>query len=351
MRNFYSVVPAPRLVCVELNPGPAPVSEDTRMRAVALYQNARWKVTRIAKELKIKVNTVKGIVAKYEETGSVKNRPGQGRKRLLTSKEVARVVKKAKSGKSAAEISRESARSRKKFSTDTARRRLKESGLQWLVVQKRETITPQQQAKRLSFAKKMLAFDWKNVLFTDEKTFQLSGGPYKKWQDPENRDEAPKTRHAPKIHVWAGIGYYWKTDLYVFDENLDGELYRKILRQRIPPRLSLDCPMKKRGNWVFLQDNDPKHTAKKTQQYLDEIAPDRIRDFPPNSPDFNVQEDAWSQLEQAIKKKNIPNVTALKKTLKKEWNNLSWDKMRGSIMSLPSRLEECISRDGQRTNY
>ena len=73
MRNFYSVVPAPRLVCVELNPGPAPISEDTRMRAVALYQNARWKVTRIAKELKIKVNTVKGIVAKYEETGSVKN--------------------------------------------------------------------------------------------------------------------------------------------------------------------------------------------------------------------------------------------------------------------------------------
>ena len=65
-------------------------SPRTQEWGLSLYQNARWKVTRIAKELKIKVNTVKGIVAKYEETGSVKNRPGQGRKRLLTSKEVAR---------------------------------------------------------------------------------------------------------------------------------------------------------------------------------------------------------------------------------------------------------------------
>ena len=282
---YVEVVPAPRLVCVELNPGPGhrgPVSEDKRMRAVALYQNARWSEKKIGRELNLKAETVTKIVRKYEETESVKNRPGQGRKRKLASKELKRIVKKAKSGQSSEDI----ARDYKNVSSRTIRKRISESGLKWLVVRKREKLTPEQQEKRLRFAKKMLEFDWKNVLFTDEKTFQLGRGRHMKWQDPQNRDEDITARRSPRIHVWGGMGYYWKTDLYMFEENLNGELYREILRQRIPPNLSLDCPAKKRGNWIFLQDNDPKHTAKKTQQFLDEIAPDRIRDFPPTQSGF-----------------------------------------------------------------
>ena len=149
-----------------------------------------------------------------------------------------------------------------------------------------------------------------------------------KWQDPKDRDEISVTRHSPKVHAWGGVGYHWKTDLYLFEQNLNGELYREILSQRIPPNFSLDCPVKKRGNWIFLQDNDPKHTAKKTQEYLNEIAPDRIRDFPPNSPDFNIQEDIWSHLQQAINRKKFPDVGTHKRVLQREWDNLSWEKIR-----------------------
>ena len=103
MKKFYvKVVPPPQLVCVELNPGPrtrGPISEDKRMRIVALYQNARWPKNKIAKELDVTPETVTSVVAKYEETGSVKNRSGQGRKRILSSQEVKKAVKKAKSEK------------------------------------------------------------------------------------------------------------------------------------------------------------------------------------------------------------------------------------------------------------
>ena len=192
----------------------------------------------------------------------MKNRSGQGRKRILSSQEVKKAVKKAKSGETSTEIARDF----KKGCPRTIERSLKESGLRWLVVQRREKITPAQQAKRLSFAKKMVTFDWTNVLFVDEKTFQLSGGRQMKWQDPKDRDEISVTRHSPKVHAWGGVGYHWKTDLYLFEQNLNGELYREILSQRIPPNFSLDCPVKKRGNWIFLQDNDPKHTANKNSR-------------------------------------------------------------------------------------
>jgi hypothetical protein len=64
---------------------------------------------------------------------------------------------------------------------------------------------------------------------------------------------------------------------------MDQVLYRQILHKRLPPSYAPDCPPDNRDGWLFLQDNDPKHTAKKTIELLDEIAPERIRDFPANS--------------------------------------------------------------------
>ena len=91
------MVPAPRLVCVELNPGPRTLSERKREKIATLIEDAGLGISETARTLKTTRQTVQKTMKKYAETKSVKNRPGQGRKRKLTPQNEI-VVKKSTTG-------------------------------------------------------------------------------------------------------------------------------------------------------------------------------------------------------------------------------------------------------------
>jgi hypothetical protein len=219
--------------------------------------------------------------------------------------------------------------------------------LKYLVRKKQEEILPLQAKKRMEFATNRLNDDWKYALFTDEKTFQVGGSKHKSWQDPKARKTDKYKRHAPN----GGIGLHFKTDLYFFSGNLNADLYCKILKSRLPPAQSFNIHPRARDKWILVQDNDPKHKSKKGQKVLNILAPDRIPDWPSNSPDFNPIEDIWSELDYELQKTGPKNITKLKSALKKAWKNLDETKVKSSIESIPRRLEECLKLKGERTSY
>jgi hypothetical protein len=262
------------------------------------------------------------------------------------------VRRKAKKKKSATEIARDIANDVQDGISDrSVRRYIKDMGMAWLVIEKREELSPSQEKRRLDFAKKWKNHKWKYELFVDEKTFELGSSQHKCWQYPDDRITEEVKRHSKNLHVWGGIGAHFKTKLYFFTKNLDADLYCKILKKRLPPDFNYNLVPTERGNWIFVQDNDPKHKAKKTKELLDRIAPDRITDYPANSPDFNPMEDVWSILNSFIEGKSIKSITSLKKNLQNAWTNLDMEVVRRSVRSLPRRLEQCIKRKGKRTDY
>ena len=205
------LVPAPRLVYVESNPGPREsrrLSEEEWRLSTELHLNP----TAIAERLGVHRHTVSAILSKYHETKTIRDRPRSGRKRKISTEDEKKIGKKAKQGKDAIEIAREYERETKiKVDRTIVGRLIHDHKFKWLIRQQVQELTAANKANHLAYARAMSKYNWKRVLFSDEKNFYLG---------------AMKTRHPPKINVWAGAGAYMKTKLYFFKENMVAPLYR-----------------------------------------------------------------------------------------------------------------------------
>lgn len=348
-------VPAPRLVGIEPNPGPGNVgnrlSEEQRWRIIFMHKDLKKTPYKIAQELKKNEQTVHNVIEKYEETGTVHDRSRSGRKRKLSNAQVNRAVRKAKKGKAAPQIAREC---EVEVDPSTIRRRLREAGLFYGKVLKVEKLTKSHKERRVQYSEDMKGYKWKKVFFSDEKTFQLGATPTYAWQEHSDRVIKEYVKHAPKLHVWGAIGYYGKTELHCFQENLNSKVYQCILKQHLKESkiiYSSDAPKTLPGNWTFLQDNAPSHKAKTTMKVVEELVGDRFISHPAKSPDLNPIENLWGILDQKVKAAEITNIQTLKRFLRKEWKTLPWQHIRNCVDSMPRRLELCRESGGNRLQY
>ena len=102
-------------------------------------------------------------------------------------------------------------------------------------------------------------------------------------------------------------------------------------------------------NWTFQQDGATSHTAKSSQEWCKRNCPNFISkdEWPPCSPDLNpLDYSIWSILENAVNASSQTSISNLKKTLLKQWDNLSLEKIRAAIKSFPKRLSKVIGENG-----
>ena len=206
-------------------------------------------------------------------------------------------------------------------------------------------------ADRKRFARDHKNFDWSKVLFIDEKIAFLIPKPNSKndviWAPKGSTiPNLPRDVHPVKWNVSAGISISGRSRIYIFDQNMNGQLFKEILASTLLP-----AGKKLHGNdWYLYMDRDPKHTSKLVTAYLQE---NHIRCLPTpaNSPDLNAVENVWSMLDNELKKMKFTGKAGLKKAIKKAWHGIKQEKIRNCVLSMPHRMKLVTEANGKHVKY
>ena len=258
-------------------------------------------------------------------------------------------------------------------SANTVRRALRSIGMCAKRVIKKPRLTKRQKEARLEFAlqhENWTEADWKQVIWSDESKINRisSDGMRYVWVQSDNEAKVKAADIDPELvtptvkyggrsimvwgcMTWDGPGYLAK-----IDSTLDAELYIRILQEELLNTV----------NWynidpeqfIFQQDNDSKHTAKRVKGYLASIglteARGRILTWPSNSPDLNPIEHLWKHLNKKIRgHRSIPEgMLELWERVSQIWEEETpMEVCRNLIRSMPERMQAVIRAKGGNTRF
>ena len=189
-------------------------------------------------------------------------------------------------------------------------------------------------------------------MWTDESPYVLRyDGKVRVWRMHNERYETRCTKatvkHDKKINVWGAFAAHGVGILHRIHGIMVKEMYHDILGNVMLPSADI---LFGRENYIFQQDNDPKHTANINKAFIvDNQIP--TFDWPAQSPDLNPIENLWSILDQKCKDRRPNNEDELFQELQHAWNNLPVDLLTELVDSMPHRCAQVIAAKGGPTKY
>jgi transposase len=282
---------------------------------------------------------------------SIKGKKVSGRKQKLSSRTKRQIFKCAiKENKTCGIIKRDL---KLDVSRWTIARSLKENpNVRYMKMKKCPLLKKIHIEKRLQFAKETMAFGekWKDVLFSDEKKFNLDGPDGFKyyWADltTEKKVFSKRVGGGGSVMIWGAFSSKGKSELLFINTRLNADGYQQLIEDEL-----IEC-QNRNNNMIFQQDNAPIHVARSTMKWF-ETHNIKVLNWPPLSPDLNPIENIWGIMAREIYDggKQFSNVNELKTAIQNSWNNVDEEIIKKLINSMNNRIFELISVKGKKINY
>lgn len=263
---------------------------EERARMLNMRNNGK-SVIEIAKTFGTTRDAVYKICRRLSETGSPENAIRTGRRRKTTVYDDRAIVRIAK--KNPRTSAREIGESLNlNIDVSRIRARLREASLFGRIARRKPMISEKNRQKRLEFARthvnKPIEF-WKSILWSDESKFELFSSKRRQrvWRKV-GQAFCPTfvqctVKGTVSVMVWGCFNWNGTGSLHFIDGIMRADDYIEILESELVQSV---VGLEIESSFIFQQDNDPKHTAKKTRKFFDENFI-KVLNWPPQSPDLN----------------------------------------------------------------
>ncbi|KAF7340588.1 Transcription factor [Mycena sanguinolenta] len=331
-----------------------------RARLIRMHEKENMDFQEIGAELGISRSCASRNYAKVKETGDPYHyEPKSGRPRRFTDRDMRHATRLIETGKA-----RDGADVREAlFPTapaSTVRDALRAVGLHGRVHWPKPFLSSIHVEKRLTWAEDMLeltADDWRDVIFSDESKFNLFGSDGKQYcrrrvgEELEPRNIRKTVKHGGgNLMVWGCLTEFGPGRLHRVEGHLNAVQYCNILEESLLGTCadySIDPT-----TIVFQQDGNPKHTSARAQNWFHDNNIKILR-WVPSSPDMNIIEHAWEQLDRQVRRReSLPtNLEELWAILQEEWANLDMGFINRLYDSMPDRVRALHDAGGRYTRY
>ena len=329
-------------------------SEKERLEIIERHAQGQ-SMREIAKLFKTSHRSIGYIIKKKDKFGTIKNLPGRGRKMATsdrTNRQILREVERK--GKITVKEIKESLNL--DCSPTTIRRRLHDGGYWGRIAKRTACLTKKHIAARLKFAKDYIDKDedfWTRVIWSDESKFELFGSKRRQtvWRKNGTTNKLGFTQatvmHSKYVMVWGCFSARGLGRLVEISGKMDSKMYTEIIEENLLPSAT---EMGLLNDFIFQQDNDPKHTSRFFKAFLQKKQIAKLP-WPSQSPDLNPIENLWDELARRIPQIKRRSFAEFKNTLFGMWKEIGQEVLMKLSRSMSKRLKLVIEAKGGPINY
>ncbi|XGW04337.1 hypothetical protein V3C99_015474 [Haemonchus contortus] len=297
-------------------------------------------------------NQINCVVCSYlRDPGAYDKGGARGRQRKLSSRDEREIWRRASN--STISVNQIRADLKLSASKTTVWRAIKRSGnIVREVMRKAPRLTNSHKIARIGFAQKNTTTDWKQVIFSDEKKFNLDGpdGARCYWRDL-GKDPVQFSRRnfgGGSLMVWGAYCWDSKLELGFVSCRMDSQEYQQVLESKLLPFLS----RRRRQRLVFQQDNASVHASRSTSAWFQQQKID-VLEWPACSPDLNPMENLWGIIVRRVyaNSRQFSTIDELRIAIMEAWRDIDRSVLRNLTMSMPHRLMELSLKQGAPIDY
>ena len=326
------------------------LSPELKTKILVLRDTNQWPGTWIARELNLSTSAVNKFLASPNRTRA---RRVNGRRRKVTDWMRRRIIGLARNQRlSASQIQ---ATRGVNCSLRTVQRYLAaDPNLRWKKMVRKPPLSQQHKDRRLNFGLEHITWttEWDQVVFSDEKKFNLDGpdGIRSYWHDLRDEPQVISKRGfgGGSVMVWAAFGRFGKTAIVRLHGRQNALNYQATLQHHLLPA----GPLIGGQTWTFQQDNASIHAARSTLEWL-EANQVSVLDWPSRSPDLNPIENLWGWLVRIVYRngRQFQTTESLQRAIEEAWNEVPPPLLGSLIDSMESRMKAQVLERGGSTRY